>query len=60
VKRQELSLVTSSIDPETGLIAVNIIIDGHQEVRLVTKRATVASAIRSLAESLAREQPAAG
>ena len=54
MKRQELSLLVSSPDPETGLIAVNIIIDGHQEVCLVVKRATAAEAIRSLAEALAK------
>jgi hypothetical protein len=54
VKRQELSLVVAFPDPETGLIAVNVIIDGHQEVQLVASPAHIASAIEMMAKALAR------
>jgi hypothetical protein len=53
-KRSELSLVTSFPDPETGLIAINIIVDGYQEVRLVASPAHIASAIEMMAKALAR------
>lgn len=54
MKRQELSLVNAFPDPETGLIAINIIVDGYQEVRLIASASHVASAIKSLVEALAR------
>lgn len=54
MKRQELSLVNAFPDPETGLIAINIIVDGYQEVRLVASASHVASAVKSLVEALAR------
>jgi len=54
VKRQELSLVNAFPDPETGLIAINIIVDGYQEVQLVASPSHIASAIKSLVEALAR------
>lgn len=53
-KRSELSLVNAFPDPETGLIAINIIVDGYQEVRLVASASHVASAVKSLVEALAK------
>lgn len=53
-QRSELSLLVAFPDPETGLIAINVIIDGHQEKRLVASPAHVASAIEHLAKALAR------
>ncbi len=52
--RQELSVVNAFPDPETGLIAINIIVDGYHEVQLVASPSHIASTIKSLVEALAR------
>lgn len=53
-KRRELSLLTAAPDPESGLIAVNVIVDGYDEVRLMASPYHVAQAIEHLAKALAR------
>lgn len=53
--KQELSLLVAFVDPETGLIGINVILDGNQETRLVASPQAVASAIRHLAEALAKK-----
>lgn len=53
--KQELSILTASIDPETGLIWIGLVLDGHKEVHLLAKPSVTGSAIRHLAEALAKK-----